>query len=88
MTEEPIDGLSFMAYRRVSTTIVLFSHQHGSRLRGRSSPLIRETSRQHNVTELFPGQAHESRSGALQSTNFKQTFFVVADGDRFDRNTD
>lgn len=28
-TEEPIDGLSFIAYRRVSTTIVLPSSQYG-----------------------------------------------------------
>jgi hypothetical protein len=28
--EEPIDGLSFVAYRRVSTTIVLPSPQYGS----------------------------------------------------------
>jgi hypothetical protein len=31
--EEPIDGLSFVAYRRVSTTIVLPSHEHGDACR-------------------------------------------------------
>jgi hypothetical protein len=32
-TEEPIGGLSFLAYRRVSTTIVLAAHQFGGAAR-------------------------------------------------------
>jgi len=31
--EEPIDGLSFVAYRRVCTTIVLPSREHGDACR-------------------------------------------------------
>jgi hypothetical protein len=64
-TEEPIGGLSFIAYRRVSTTIVLASQQfgHASRQVVTIDPLDLEAAQKRDAIEAGHRSAATARAG-------------------------